>query len=708
MKMFRDENGFSTLTIVISLLITLSLIFTSAQVYRVSSASADIQNVADVSAQAAENKVAEFMILVKISDAVILSLSLSGIITTGLGVVAACIPPTAELSTSLLDSANNLFEARDNFADKASKNLNQIQKSLPFIGSVSAYQVAQANNGGTINANYLAVAIMLPGEGKETIPGNINDAKNTLNEINSKSDELKKAAAEAEEAAKCANDARQRAFMADCGNNPNYCMYERAYNKAYMQDLTNPLYNSADTWSFSVALKRTQAYYPKRLQIEAPEGTGVNAQANSALRKVFYSYASKEMQSAYVSENEDFYEANFPHLPRNTEEMKQTSMYSNPIFPISGNTMHAYSGCPNCTDISGYGSIEQMENQHMETCDKCKFKASSLGSVASASTSINNGYEYHYAIVEQASKDYQKAKEEAAPLNKKVKDMAGGFLQKLRDLIKGLANKRIYAKPPGSYGTIAMVVNTGSTPVNSGFESSFVSNSSSLGIRAAISASTLVEEESDEGKTVVNDLFNGMSNNIPGIAGAAGIALDAWSALLTAYSNGQGSITDAVEKTINQIPVMSASGLGKWASKQMKNLMKDLGLEPANLKPLKPVLINSYYVADAAKNEGIYFASKYLSVREAATKVQDQTNQIFGAIASAEELSAILNLKEALNVNGEIEIATIKPLGDWGPTIPLTITLPKFTTSNMNNILDNLIINIQNSLGKVWGGRVWR
>ena len=95
--------------------------------------------------------------------------------------------------------------------------------------------------------------------------------------------------------------------------------------------------------------------------------------------------------------------------------MKQTTMYTNVSFPISdGNCMHAYSGCPGCNGISGYGTLMMMENSGgFVECPYCKFRASSLGSVASASTSINNGFEYHYKIVEEAARDYQKAKEEA-------------------------------------------------------------------------------------------------------------------------------------------------------------------------------------------------------------------------------------------------------------------------------------------------------
>ena len=98
-----------------------------------------------------------------------------------------------------------------------------------------------------MKAEYLSLAILMPGEGVEITPGNIDDVKNTLNEVNENSDDIKKAAEEAEEAANAANQAKLDAYYADCGNNPNYCMYERAKNKAGMQGAENPLYNSPDS-----------------------------------------------------------------------------------------------------------------------------------------------------------------------------------------------------------------------------------------------------------------------------------------------------------------------------------------------------------------------------------------------------------------------------------------------------------------------------
>ena len=65
---------------------------------------------------------------------------------------------------------------------------------------------------------------------------------------------------------------------------PSYRMYERASALAGMSGSENPLFRSVDAWSFSVALKRAQAYYPRRLAVEVPADGSVEEQARSALR----------------------------------------------------------------------------------------------------------------------------------------------------------------------------------------------------------------------------------------------------------------------------------------------------------------------------------------------------------------------------------------------------------------------------------------
>ena len=91
-NLFRDEQGFTTVSMVLSLLIALSLVFSSAQVYRINAASSQVQDVADAAALAAGNQVSDFVLSVRLCDAVVLSLSLTSLVSYGAGVVALCVP----------------------------------------------------------------------------------------------------------------------------------------------------------------------------------------------------------------------------------------------------------------------------------------------------------------------------------------------------------------------------------------------------------------------------------------------------------------------------------------------------------------------------------------------------------------------------------------------------------------------------------------
>ena len=118
-------------------------------------------------------------------------------------------------------------------------------------------------------------------------------AKQAREDAIGQAEEVKELARRAEEAALRAQDAKQRAFNHDCGARPGWCMAERAETLAHMTGAQNPVYSSVDAWSFSVALRRAQAYYPARLAAERPDDGSVQAQAQSALRKRFYTYAAR-------------------------------------------------------------------------------------------------------------------------------------------------------------------------------------------------------------------------------------------------------------------------------------------------------------------------------------------------------------------------------------------------------------------------------
>lgn len=700
---FHEEEGFSTVGMAVALLVTLSLIFSAAQVYRVNSVSADIQNVADAAALAAENEVAEFMVAVRVCDAVVLSLSLTGLTAYGLGVVALCVPPAASVGERLIELGGKIMDARDEFAEKAADGLNQMQKALPFLAAANAASVASANNASS-GAEYLALAVLVPSEGEEIEIASADSVEDVELEIKDQSAELQSAAQAAEEAAQEAQETKQRAFLRDCGDNPSYCMYERAQSLSSISSADNPLFQSVDAWSFSVPLERARAYYASRLSEEKPEDSSVGECARSALRERFYRYAVIEMEKGYVHETEDSFDAYFPLLPKNTDEMRLTSLYTEKVYPVTEDeavlVMHAWEGCPEAESAVGFGSISDMETGSYATCPSCQFDAESMGKVAAASTSIENGFEYHYVAVTQAAREYQQARTLLDPCAVSAKEKASSLLDSCKQVLAQLGGQRIEAAPPGKYGVVVLAANLKAMDSSEGFENSFVRDGGVLGARAAVSAATLLPDSSEEGRTVISSLLDGFAEDGGSAVGAARVVLDCWSSLLGAYANGQEAIGEGVEKALNELPLVSASGLGTWAADVWRSCMEDVGLEPASLDSLKPVLVNTAHVASA--DEGA-FSACFLRVKQGVLAGSGGSGDPFSLLAGVVEES---DLESAASLSGSLEVAVVEfPVGDV--SIPIVIALPQFASGTADGFASGLTDALRHMQGWISGAKVW-
>ncbi len=706
----QEDGGFSTSGMVIALLLSLALIFTTAQVYQVNSAAATIQNVADVAVLAAENQVAEFMIIVQISDAIVLSLSLMSIVLTGLGLVALCVPAIDTLADSLLKAGKKLFEARNSFAEKAADGLNTLQKLLPFISAAQAESLAKANSGGPLNAEYTGLALLLPFEGEEISVGPADEAKKFLEDVDDDKEAIKELADEAEKAAEKAREEKEKGFLYDCGNNPSYCMYERASHLSTLDASLNPFYHSLDTWDYSVALKRAQNYYPQRLSDEQATGTSVEAQADSILRKHFYAFAADELARGYVYEGiEEGFDAYFPLLPKNTSEMKETTLYTDAVYPIgidsSGNVlMHAWAGCPSLDQSSGLGSVKDMDQGGFETCPQCKFSVSSFGKIASATSSIETGFEYHYRAVAESALAYQEAMEAYTPCAQELQDMTSSLFEQMKAALKEAASYRIKAAPPGNLGAIILMVNTASSPASTTFASRFVHDAGDLGMQVALSASTLVPESSSEGNTIISSFLDGLREGADGQGfDIADKVFDLWSYTLLAYGNGQQALSEGLEKVLDNIPFMSESGLGAWAAKSLKDLIETLGLEPAKLEPLKPVLINSAHVLQADES---LFSQALLGVKKSYLSLEDGTSEnIFGHVLSQVEARALEAIED---FDGKLILTSIELSGEEGASIPILISLPPAVTQAAKNLIEILVDSLRGLTPSFSQARRWQ
>lgn len=701
-----DNDGFSTIGVALALLITISLIFTTARVYEIQTMSAEIQEVADAAALAAENVVAELYIVALVGDALVLSLSLGSLATMGVGIVAACNPVTASISKPLINASKSLEKARNTFSDSLKGSLNKLQDLLPFVAAVKAQEVMKANSKEGYS-NYQGVAILCPWEGEQQEKVSYV-ASNEASQLTDNSiEEVQALAEKAEEAALETRMAKEKAFLHDSGSREDYCLYERAASLALLSGLDNPYFSSVETWSFSASLERAQAYYHARYQQEAPLGGSNEEQANSALRKIFYSYACKTLDRGYVHETQNSFDAYFPLLPKNTSEMRQTSLYTDPLYPrglAEGKYMaHVWSGCSQYQKQtpSGLVSLGEMESGGYSTCPVCELSASSLGKIAAATSSVESGFEYHYRIVAQAAEEYEKAFKELSPLTDGVKRLTNGLFEKLKAAFEEAAQYRISLAPPGRYGAVVLVANVISSS-QSIFVSSFVNNHDSLGVRAAISSATLVSESSEEGRTLIDSFLSNYLDEQSVVAlGPGQLAFEIWSGLLEGYTKGHDGLIDTVANVLDSLPLANESGLGQWASSSLKALIRDIGLEPADLRAPKAVLVNSAHVLAADKSS---FSAKILSLKRAVISSSSVDTSFFGTALGLAEVYVSDSIE---GVSSDFEIATIE-LFDGAVSIPLTISLPGFVQEDLLGFVRDGFGVLRGLFGSVTGVRQWQ
>ena len=405
----------------------------------------------------------------------------------------------------------------------------------------------------------------------------------------------------------------------------------------------------------------------------------MDEKARSALRRMFYRYAVTVVRQACDGAGEGD-EVVFPRLPRNTEQVRETTLYTDPSYPVTTDgelpVMHAWEGCPESGLVDYYGSLRTLEEGTFAECPACRFTASSLGAVAAASTAIENGFEYHYDAVARASEDYERARREAEPLAEAVREKAQSIFDQVLETVRGAASMRIEARPPGASGCLALVVSPGEEG-SAPWGGSFVAGNG-LGPRAAVAAATLIED-GDEGASVVGDLLDGLGGDGSAAIGAGRIVLDCWSSLLGAYGTGQAALIEGVERALDGLPLVGSSGLGSWAAGALGDGLAAVGLQPADIAPLKPVLVDSGAVASADSGP---LSVRYLAVREEMLGSAPSSGNVFGSLADRIEREAFDRLDGL-----EIEIACIE-LPVVGLSLPLTVALPPVVTEGAQGLVE--------------------
>ena len=706
-RFIAEDGGFTSVGVVVALLLVVTLLFATAQIRWMSSTSADIQFVADSGALAAQNVVAEYEVIAKIADAVILSMSLFGLLVFGIAIVVSCIPGCQEVGVEVLDFGKQVFEARDTCAKQLIKGLNALQRALPFLCVVNAARVISSNQiSAAGNVRYYGLAIPLPLTGKDTVYPDDDDAQNSGDEISRHNSHTSELTDEAQEAYERMQASRREGYLADCGQNPAYCLYERAARLGGLNGAQNPFFSSPDTWLFDYAFMRAKAYYQARLANERPASSALDEQVRSFARTRFYSFAVSEMAHGYARTAEDgTLDAYFPLLPRNNTELRTTSLYTEKVYPVSaGGVIHGVSNCPDCVDsgLVGYGSVAQSENGTYQACKTCDFSINTIGRVASASTSINNGFEFHYRAVAEAATRYQQASKEYRNSTDQAKESAEGSFEAFRQALEALKAPRINPCPPGRNGCIAIVIDPSSHAIPAPFSSSLVGGNAELHPRVAISAAAMAADQASPGNNIISSFLDRVKENASGSSGLSmtlgffdGI-LDVWGNALLAYTNGTEAMVRGVGDFLRGIPLVGSTPLASWAESALKETLEAVGLQGIDLSMPKPVIVNTLHVARASNSA---VGDGFVTAKEIYSSVPGSgSGTLLHALVDG--VAGGLEDQGAAFLDAEFTLFTISFGDTLGlPEIPIRISIPEQLATAGRNFLSDTRTSLHASLG---------
>ena len=659
----KDEGGYTSVSMAVALLVSLSLVFAAASTQWITSRAAEVQEVADACALAGSNSVAAFSTVAQVLDACVLSMGLAGMVSLGAGLVASCVPGMAGGATALVDSGSKLLETRRNFAKSAAQGLERLETILPGVVIANSVSCASANS--KEGLAYSGCAVPFPLESQSDYSSLMTDADDSgIKDLSKKLQDLSSRSAEAKQRASAA---KLRAWMADCVADP-YCLRERAQRLAGLEGTLNPQYASVDNWTFGAALSRARNYYAARSASCVVAGSDPEELTDAACRKVFYDFALEEVRAATYRENADgTITANFPEFPRNTQEMRESALYTRKVWPCtageSGAVMHSSLLCPAAgSAATGYISLAEFEAGAAQACATCQMDAVDMGSVAAATTSTSSGFEHYWQIVVDASREYTQAMEDYAKTQDDLKDVAQEGKQAFKDALDSLGTLRPKICPPGAWGCISLVTRDAGTAVPNKLTGAFLT-AAELPSGIAISGAALAPDATTQDNNVLASFLDGLDAQDSLFVGMADGVATLWSNLLLSYGAAYDKVGSVGSDFLDKVDGVLGGSAGSWLKGKIKDVMGRLGLEPCDLRLRKPVLVNTSKILAKAGYE------KDQTLRQLLNSLPDNGTAYDYARAFGIWLVDELDLKE-------VTVAEISIPGT-SITIPLKVDLAK-------------------------------
>lgn len=664
--LFCEEGAYTTIASATAMLMVLALLFSASWAVWSASRSADVQVSADAAALSGANVVSSYYTVATVLDASVLSMGLAGFALAGTGMVGLLVPGANVAAKETLDAAVRTMKARNEFAASASRGLQRLEQTVPFLVAAQATRTCDAQD--TERIGYSGTALALPRTSASEFPA-IDEVQISTDGLEEAGEALDTIADELAVAAQETAKAKEAAWIADCGRE-GMNMQERAAKLSGIAGAENPDFASSVTWEPNVALSRTRAYYAWRLKNDAPENPGVEARADAAARGVFYEYAVECFADARVEERDDMMVSNVKLLPRNTDEARDTRLYSDARWPSTaegtGVTLHFSSDCPGATGPAGrLLPLSAIDAGSARECSTCRFSIGDVGKVPAASTSIENGFEYHLREFAIALDDYVAASNHERELQRRAQTQAERAGDAFEDAIAVLGTVRPRIAPPGRNGCVALVV-ADEFAASESLQTSFAA-SGEVPRRGAVSAAALAPDAATAENNVLAQFCAGLEERV-GSDGAVGLidgVMDLWGKLLLSYADMGEGFDALLDGLIGKLDSFGLGPVARWLRDCLQGVVRGLGFEAVDLRLRKPVLTDSANVLRTSGMQGVADAQELLRKIPAGSSDPAALLQAFGYDAGEYLLSL------------EFTVAEIPLPG--GGSIPLTVRLRDLT-----------------------------
>lgn len=653
-----EEGGYTTIAAAVALILSVTLIASLATAGWALARSADTQAVADSAAISATQVVGSYTVIVQVLNACVQTLGIAGMLLVGVGMVAAAVPGSAAVGTAATDAGIKVLQARRTLAQSAAQGLSKLEKILPLLCMHAATQTIEAQS--TDSLTYRGSALPFPMQSESDFSSvNQEIDEEGLEETNA---DLAGASEKKEQYQQQEESSKEEAWKADCVPD-SYCMRERAGKLGHLNSVQNPECPSVASWNFGIALDRARAYYAQRLANEKQTDPGIEGETDSAVRKTFYAYAEQKMQDGYYRELPDgTLEMDLPALPRDTDQMKETTLYTQSVWPTTdeGGTrvIHSVKDCPGATGApSGTASLSQLDAGEVQECEVCRLTASAQGNVASATTNTQSGFEHYWRIIEEASKTYQQACEEEEQADSEVRNLAEEGSDRFDQALQILKTSKASLCPPGAWGCVAFAQRPQATKLPF-----TVGEVHELPPGIAISAAVLAEDNDEEHGSVLTHFADGWLETFGETGSFTQTTLSLWDSLLGSYRSGYNDLTSVADNFFDGIGGVLGNDSAQWLKDQLTSLLRDLDLQPADTRMRKPVLTQSGNVLTQAGIERSGFRDRLIELAQSGVETPEGVADAFGIVIGA-AVSDVL-----------FELARFTVPGS-GKEIPLTIDL---------------------------------